>query len=214
MATKTKETGVTDVMTLQQAKARLVGQTPLLFGKQIDQDENPKQPKETHDAYEKRTWRLRCHTTNEGNLYIPSLALKRMLENTAGYQNERIKGKGMQTWKKKFEAGVAVENDMVLLDADGNPISAEGVQGISRMVPSDGKRGGATRVKRTFPIVAPPWQGEISILLLDPGVQRDKVEEYLRFGGIVNGLGMWRPQKGGSYGRFTVEEITWSEISF
>ena len=214
MTTTTKERGITETMTLQCAKAVLLGSTPILFGKQIDQDDIPKEPKETHDAYEKRTWRNRCHSDSNGHLYLPSLALKRMLENTAGYQNERIKGKGMQTWKKKFEAGVSVENDMLLLDANGKPIKAEGVPGISRMVPSDGKRGGATRVKRTFPIVAPPWKGEISILLLDPGVQRSKVEEYLRFGGIVNGLGMWRPQKGGSYGRFTVESITWSEIRF
>lgn len=207
------ETGVLTAMTLQVATAYIIGETPLLFGKQIDQERIPKEPKETHDTYEKRTWRERVHSNKDGNLFVPARAFKKLLENTAGYQNERIAGQGMKTWKAKFRSGISVENDMLVL-VGGKPVAKETVEGITQSVPSDGRPGGAKRVKRTFPIIAPPWQGSIRILLLDPFVQKDKVEEYLRFGGVINGLGMWRPQNGGNYGRYSVDKIEWDEIKF
>ena len=209
MATK-KTSAQPDAMTLQVATARITLSTPLIFGKQIDQEAIPKQAKETHDSYEKRTWRERCHANSDGHLFVPARAFKKLLENTARYRGDKIKGQGQKTWTAKFRAGVSVEGDMVLKPH----ILKDEVNGMWKSVPSNGQPGGATRVKRCFPIVDPGVGGEIRILLLDPFVQKEVVEEYLRFGGTVNGLGVWRPQNGGSFGRFTVDEITWDEISF
>lgn len=197
-------------VTIQIAVAKIKGSTPLLYGKQIDHEDFPKKAKETHDTYEKRTWRERCHYNPAGKLFIPAFALKRMLENTAKYKSDKIKGQGQKTWTAKFRAGLQVEADMVL--TGGAPDQAD-VPGMWKSVPSDGKSGGAKRVKRCFPIVQ-DWGGEIRILLLDPFIQCDVVEDYLRAAGVVNGLGTWRPQNGGSYGRFVVESVEWSELDF
>jgi hypothetical protein len=201
---------VASEVTLQVAVAKIKGASPLLFGRQIDQEDFPKKAKETHDAYEKRTWRERCHHTSDGKLYVPAFALKRMLENTAKYKGDKIKGQGQKTWTAKFRAGLQVENDMILT---GGAPAFEEVPGMWKSVPSDGKSGGAKRVKRCFPIVQ-DWSGEVRILLLDPFIQRDVVEDYLRAAGVVNGLGTWRPQNGGNYGRFSVESVEWSELEF
>jgi len=196
-------------VTMQVAIAKIKGTSPLLFGRQIDSEDHPKKAKETHDAYEKRTWRERCHYTKDGTLYVPAFALKRMLENTAKYKGDKIKGQGQKTWTAKFRAGLQVENDMLLKSSP----KVEDVPGMWKSVPSDGKSGGAKRVKRCFPIVQ-EWEGEVRILLLDPFIQRDVVEEYLRQAGVVNGLGTWRPQNGGNYGRFNVVSVSWSELEF
>jgi hypothetical protein len=208
MAAK-KDTKVAPEVTMQVAIARLRGTSPLLFGKQIDQEDFPKKAKETHDTYEKRTWRERCHYKDDGTLFIPAFAIKRMLENTAKYKGDKIKGQGQKTWTAKFRAGLQVENDMLL---EGAP-KVEAVPSMGKSVPSDGKSGGAKRVKRYFPIVQ-EWSGEVRILLLDPFIQRDVVEDYLNAAGVVNGLGTWRPQNGGNYGRFTVESVEWEEMEF
>ena len=205
-----------DAVGLQICTVKLEGKTPLLFGKQVDREEFPKEAKEGDDDYEKRTWRERTHFEMDGNggedgpLYVPARAFKKLLENTAKYKSEKIKGKGNRTWTANFKAGISVEADMVL----DPPVLKSEVKGMWRSVPSDGKPGGAKRVKRCFPIVAPPWKGEIRIMLIDPQIKKDKVEEYLREGGMLNGLGMWRPQNGGSYGRFAVKSVEWEEVEF
>jgi hypothetical protein len=210
--TKSAPQDTLSTMTLQSAVVRLTLSTPLIFGKQIDQEAIPKLPKETHDAYEKRTWRERCHVNGDGNLFVPARAFKKLLENTAKYRGDKIKGHGQKTWTAKFRAGLSVEKDMVLL-RDGKPIKQESIEGMWKSVPSNGQPGGATRVKRCFPTLDPGVSGEVRLLLLDPFIQKEVVEEYFRFGGVINGLGVWRPQVGGSFGRFTVDSIEWSELA-
>lgn len=203
-------------MGLQVANVEVEGLTPLLFGKQVDREEFPKQAKEGDDDYEKRTWRERCHFElngkgpEDGDLFVPARAFKKLLENTAKYKSEKIKGKGNRTWTANFKAGIGIETDMLL-----EPRTLKSaVKGMWRSVPSDGKPGGAKRVKRCFPIVPTPWSGKIRIMLIDPSIKKEKVEEYLREGGMLNGLGMWRPQNGGEYGRFRVKSIEWEEVEF
>lgn len=63
---------------------------------------------------------------------------------------------------------------------------------------------GQARVMRTRPIFE-KWAigGEI---LFDPDVvNRDQLEGWLEYAGSYVGLCDWRPSKGGSFGRFTVE---------
>lgn len=192
------------------------GLTPLLFGKQVDREEFPKLSKEGDDDYEKRTWRERTHFEvngkgpDDGDLFVPARAFKKLLENTAKYKSEKIKGKGNRTWTANFKAGIAIESNMVL---EPRVLKSE-VKGMWKSVPSDGKAGGAKRVKRCFPIVQTPWRGTIKVMLIDPSIRKDKVEEYFREGGMLNGLGMWRPQNGGEYGRFRVTSVKWEEMEF
>ena len=69
------------------ATIRIEGVTPLLFGGMIDRNAFPKKSRESHDDYERRTWRERAHASPDGRLYVPALALKRMFESTARQQD-------------------------------------------------------------------------------------------------------------------------------
>ncbi|MGD9726499.1 MAG: hypothetical protein AB7L09_02840 [Nitrospira sp.] len=192
---------------LQIATISIEGVSALLFGGMVDKDQHPKMNKETHDAYEKRTWRERCHANERGELYIPAFGLKRMLENTARHKGDKIAGKGNKTRATKFKCGVQVQNDLLL-----KPIVLKSdVDGLWKHVPSDGKSGGGTRVPRCFPILQ-RWGGSFDVLLLDEEIQREWVEEYAVLAGVINGIGTWRPQNGGNYGRFRVTDISWKEF--
>jgi hypothetical protein len=192
---------------LQIATVTIKGVSPLLFGQMINKEEFPKLTKETHDSYEKRTWRERCHANAQGLLFVPSFGLKRMLENTARHKGDKIKGKGNKTRATKFKCGLTVDTDMIL-DPE---ISKDEVDGLWKFVPSDGKTGGGTRVPRCFPILQ-TWGGTFKVILLDEEIQREWVEEYAVLAGTVNGIGTWRPQNGGGFGRFEVTDITWNEF--
>ena len=72
----------------------------------------------------------------------------------------------------------------------------------------DGKKGGGTRVWKTFPVIQ-EWETEVEIMLLDPLLsdKPEKVREYLEHAGKFIGIGFFRPRNGGYFGRFTVEDF-------
>jgi len=80
------------------------------------------------------------------------------------------------------------------------------VIGERLFVPADGKRGGGKRVWRTFPTI-PDWRAEATIIVLDPILKPEKIEEYLKHAGQFIGLGRFRPRNNGFYGRFTIENF-------
>ena len=192
---------------LQTATISIQGQSALLYGSMVDPSLFPKKNKESHDDYEKRTWRERCHYDAKRRLYVPGYALKRMIETAARYEGERIKGGGMKTKAGKLKCGLQVPEAMVITPH----LLVDDVDGLWKMVPSRGKTGGGSRVPRCFPILQ-NWSGTFEVLLIDEKIKKEWVEEAAVRAGIINGLGTWRPQSGGNYGRFTVTDITWNEI--
>lgn len=179
----------------------LVSAGPLLFGKKISSERNTG---ESHEAYEKRTWRERMHVNAEGNVFIPACALKRTLENVAQYLSESVPGKGKATYTKHFKAGIMVIEDIVLEP----PVKAKDVEGVWMNVPSDGRRGGSKRVDRCFPVIL-QWRAHAEIILQDPLLidAPEKVEEYLIHSGKFVGLMSMSPRNGGSFGRFSAENM-------
>jgi hypothetical protein len=153
---------------------------------------------ETHDGHEKRTWRERMHVSAGGELFIPPMALKNCLAETAKYANEKIPGKGHATYTKKFVSGILVPDPMML------GVQADTVKGQPQFVPADGVRGGGKRVWKTFPVI-PTWKTIATIVIIDP-VCRDKLEAYLVLAGQVIGLLWFRPACNGVYGRFVVSD--------
>src|SRR5690242_910103 len=74
----------------------------------------PKQTKESHDAYEKRTWREKAHFDKDGHVVIPAMSFKFSLMDAASYLAERVPGKGMKTWTQYFTSAVLIEDDLRL----------------------------------------------------------------------------------------------------
>lgn len=159
--------------------------------------------RETKDAYERRTWRSRCHVNTDGKIFIPPMSFKNCLDGAARYLSLQIPGQGKKTYTKKIEAGLMITDPLVL------PVKADDVEGQWLYVNADGKRGGNTRVWRCFPLVN-AWQGEIEIHVLDEIITKEVLEQHMEEAGKFIGIGRFRPENRGFFGRFQVQKLKWS----
>jgi hypothetical protein len=183
------------------AKATLESQSPYSQGKCY---EVPKLERETHDEYERRTWRERCHVNAQGNIIIPGNSIKNALAEAAKFTPRKGPSGGKSTWTKNFESGVMVADSITL------PEKKETVEGERLYVPSDGRRGGSKRVWKTFPLVK-EWKGTIEFLIIDDSINEKIFKQYLEEAGMYIGLGRWRPRNNGLYGRFSVAKLEYGE---
>jgi hypothetical protein len=160
-----------------------------------------KLPKETAEAYEARTWRSKAHV-KDGKVYIPPMAFKIALDRAAKMLGRQIPGKGKSTYTKFFESGVIV-TDPVFIASEAD-IQAERVHANA-----DGVRGSGKRVWRTFPRID-TWRATVTFMIIADEITRDVMEETVRYCGLAVGVGRFRPERGGFFGRFTVDRIEWS----
>jgi len=163
-----------------------------------------KLPGELAGAYEERTWRERCHVLPNGNLFIPPMAFTNSLKEAARYLNISIPGKGKQTFTKHFEAGVLVSEPMELQETKAE------VEGEWVFVPSDGRRGGGSRVEKCFPLIK-GWSGQVAYYILDDIITEDVFKRVLETSGGLIGIGRFRPRNLGYYGRFEVLKVVWTD---
>lgn len=161
-------------------------------------------PKESHDAFEKRTWRERMHVMPDGHVFIPPMAFKFSLETAARFLRLRIPGKGQSEYGKHFKSGVLVMDPLVL------PDKADKVDGEWLSLDANGKRGSGSRVDRCMPCI-PTWKGEVKYYVLDDVIPNDVFEKVLSEAGNFIGLGRFRPENGGYYGRYKVNKVKWTE---
>jgi hypothetical protein len=168
----------------------------------------PKNDRETSDEHERRTWRERMHSMGEergtGEVYIPPMALKNCLDDAAKSLGLTIPGKGKKGWAKVFEAGIMCVDNIPL------GINAEDVIGEELFVPSDGRRGGGSRVTKVFPRID-EWGGTAVFHVLDDLITEDIFQRTIEHAGTLVGLGRFRPQNRGFYGRFDVTDIKWEK---
>lgn len=160
-------------------------------------------PRETKDDREHRCWRNRMHVSEAGTVFIPPMAFKNGLSETAKYISMQIPGRGKSTYTKHFEAGV-----MVVVPVDIG-VKAEDVKGEWLYVPADGRRGGPKRVWRCFPHI-PKWKGTVEFIILDDALTEEVFTKHLvEFGSFI-GVGRFRPRNNGYYGRFKVGKVKWN----
>ncbi len=164
----------------------------------------PKRPRELDRDYEERTWRDRCHVTEEGYVFIPPMAFKNCVRDAAQYVSEQIPGKGKATYTKHFLQGVQVFEGVIL------PVKKEDIDGTWVFVPANGQRGDGKRVDKCFPTI-PAWSGEVEYFILDDIITEEVFHRHLILAGQFIGLGVWRAQKGGLWGRFQVKDVAWHD---
>lgn len=199
MKAKTTETTETTGSRMLVCTAKLKSVAPIAFSRPVQSEKNTG---ESHDAFEKRTWRERLHVNSEGRAFIPPMALKNALSEVAKYLGETVPGQGKATYTKHFEAGVMV------IDPIDLGVSAEDVKGQTMFVPASGRRGDGKRVWKTFPVI-PEWTGGVTIYVMDPLLidKPDVIERYLSHAGKFIGMGSFRPRNNGFFGRFDVVEF-------
>lgn len=163
---------------------------------------SPREPKETAEDHEKRTWRERMHVSDDGHVFIPPMAFKNCIAEAAKFLSKQIPGKGKATYTKHFEAGILVTDAPVL------PLLGKDVAGEWLFLNADGVRGSGKRVWKQYPVI-PEWRCDVTWYVLDDTITEEVFEETLREAGSFIGVGRFRPRNGGYYGRFTVEAVQW-----
>lgn len=194
----------TNRMQISVAHCHLVGIAPL---SQSHGHDEPKLDGESHDAYDKRTWRSKLNTlivNGKPTVVLPAHGIHQSIAAAAKYSKRQIPSQGKATWTKKFEAGIALLEDVAL------NIDPETVDSIVISANADGVRGSGKRVPRRFPMI-PKWECKFDVQILDPIITRDVFEEMLEIAGIFIGFGRFRPEKGGTNGRFRIEALKWTD---
>ena len=162
---------------------------------------------ESNDKREERTWRERCHYEEEsGECFIPGIAFKRSLDAGAQTLSDKVPDKGRQTFTKFFERAVLVTNNLML----GK--TREQVPRTSVLVPSNpsaSKKGGGSRVIKHFPRFD-SWEGELKIVVLDTVIDEKTFHRTLEYAGNFIGVGTWRPENAGMWGRFAIVNLAWN----
>lgn len=187
---------------MRTAIATLKSKSPYSQSRSYDW-EVPAENRERKDEYEERTWRHKCHTLPpKGNVFIPPMAFKMGLDRAAKMLGLQIPGKGKRTFTAFFQSGVLVIEPLVL------PLTKEDV-GMDRIYAnSDGQRGSGKRVWRNFPRID-EWKGDVEFQVLADEIGEDVFEQHLIQAGNFVGIGRFRPENGGFYGRYSVEKIKW-----
>lgn len=191
---------------MKQAVCKLVSLAPVQQSKYIN---SPKKDKETAQDHEARCWKERAHVGPKGKIILPAMGFRHCITDAARFLGSagalQIPGRGKATYTKHFEAGIMVLNDVE------TKYTLDTVKPLWLFVPSDGKRGGGTRVQKCFPVID-EWAGELTVNVLDDTITEEVFERVIREAGNFIGIGAWRVQNRGMYGRFLVEKVTWKQI--
>jgi hypothetical protein len=179
--------------------AKLKSVTPYSQSRHI---EEPDIPKESAVARELRLWHKRMHVTKDGKVFIPMMQFTKAVLEAAVYLSLPVEGKKQKTLTKHFITSVRCVTDLV------TKWSAKDIQPEELFVPSNGKRGGGSRVTKYFPLI-PSWEGTITFIVADETITQSAFEMVIRCAGALIGIGRFRPKNEGSYGMFEVLEIKW-----
>jgi hypothetical protein len=179
------------------ALVQLVSLSPYSPSRRVPEREK----KEAWDAYEERIWQDRVHWTAEGQAFMPPMGFKRSLETAARFLRMRIPGKDKSEFGKHFLSGILVPRGIVL------PIDREHLEHEKLYLSSSGKKG-EMNVLKWEPLIR-EWSGELEYYVLDDVITPEVFETHLREAGNFIGMGRFRPEKGGFYGRYEVKKVVW-----
>lgn len=171
----------------------------------------PKNDGESSDDHEKRTWRDRIHADSDGMVFISPMAFKKALGAAAKYESVKIPGKGNATYTKHVESGTLIFDPLTL------DVRKDQVEGEWLFLDANGKKGKASsgRVMRCMPRID-HWQGTLLVRVIDETVLQKitrkgrtvtVLQHFLEQAGSCIGIGRFRPENGGFYGRFVVVDF-------
>lgn len=172
--------------------------------------QEPMYENESYEAYDQRTYLSHLHVNSDGQVVIPSFAIHDCLVEAARYSGKKIKGARGKTWTQKLESGIAIFDDVLLLNEQGEAVTPADADFCDVYCHANGQRGSAKRVFRRYPIIY-QWGATFDIHVLDPIITRDELHEFFGIAGLLIGLGRFRPQNRGKNGRFSLTDLTWRE---
>lgn len=175
---------------------------------QSRQHGEPKLEGESHDDYDVRTWRSKLSVEERGGkptIVIPAHGMQQCITAGAQYSKRKIEGKGAATWAKKFTSGIMLTECPALM------IDPASVKSVTISANANGRRGPGTRVPRRFPVIPFGWKTTFDVMILDPIITQQIFREMVELAGLFIGLGQFRPENGGTNGRFTIDALEWAD---
>jgi hypothetical protein len=186
------------------ATLTITGVTP--YSQSFGHDE-PKLEGENHNDYDIRTWRSKLSTAirnGKPTVVIPAHGLHQSIAAAAKYSKRQIPGQGKATWTAKFLSGISIFEDPAL------NIDPATVPSVTISANSDGVRGSGKRVPRRFPVMN-EWSATFDVYILDAIITEEVFREMVEIAGMFIGIGRFRPEKGGTNGRFRITKLVWQD---
>lgn len=182
---------------------KIIGVSPLLYNRYLS-DVFKKQRNETFDEFENRIWKEKAHFNENEELIIPSQNWSRCLVDSSKKSgirppDARKKNENLSLlFKSTF-----FPNDFKVLKSNGSPATKNDLIQFKTSVCMQGFK--SQRVPSIRPCIE-QWCGILEFEILDPAnrLRTELVKESLLFAGAFNGIGEWRVQNGGKFGRFTI----------
>jgi len=178
---------------------------------QSAQATSPFLDRESHDDYDERTWREKCTTNDKGEVCVPAMAFKQLIDTVAHKLGEKVPGRRGATFKGFIASGVFVSNDAPIANGSGN-LKPKDATKRAIHANADGRRGSGSRVMRRFPEF-PNYHGTVEFTIIDDIITQELFERHIRAGGMIVGIGRFRPENGGTNGRFRVTKVEWENLN-
>lgn len=172
---------------MKKIEVEIKGITPYLMHKFCGEDLKSEKKVGKKD-YEEEVYKV-LYKSADGEIYVPSAQLKGCLIE-AGKQM-RVVGRGKSTYSKLFGAFLIINPDAIpMINQDWETDARAVVVQKSRII----------RYRPKFN----EWGLIFEIIILDDGIDPVVVKQGLDIAGNYVGIGDYRPQKKGSFGRFIV----------
>jgi hypothetical protein len=194
----------------QTVEVTIEGVSPLLMHRFSEEAENPEAARAVHvdrgsprEQAERAAYRMPSDDPSDpGQLYFPGTAIGRLLREAGSAHKQRGSRKSM---KYVLPAAVIMLDDAMLLhDPENNREPLYDFELDSRPVVIPATKG---RIMRHRPRVL-EWMVQFTLEVDTTLVSIDFVHQLLQEGGRRIGIGDFRPERGGSFGRFLMSN--WS----
>jgi hypothetical protein len=182
---------------MKKINVRIEGTSPLLINRFLEKQITAKIKKKSGEQkdipVEEKLYLL------DGKPYIPARYFVGSLVDAA--KQFKIAGKQKATYSKYVGATIRIEPEAILIEpGKWEPFS------ISAVIPSTGGRVMVTRPQFN------KWAASFEILCDDDEVSVDTMEQITEQAGKFTGIGDWRPQKKGAYGKFRIVKFEESAV--
>jgi len=177
---------------MKKIEVEIKGLTPYLMHRFGEEGADRKSQKKIGKKDYKAEVEKALYKSPDGEIYVPSTQIKGCLRE-AGKQL-RVVGKGKSTYSKLFGAFLLIEPDAIPM------LNQEWVTDARAVVI---QRARIIRYRPKFN----EWGLKFTILIMEDSIDPSVVKEGLDLGGNYIGIGDFRPQKKGSFGRFMVTKF-------
>ena len=140
-----------------------------------------------------------CYRNKEGEYYMPSTCVHRMLIEAGS--NHKLKG-SRKSAKYVVSGDVQMTSDTIIICNGDGKTPAKDYEVDSRPVVIPSTKGRIMRHRPRFD----DWSINFSLRVNEDLLPEDFVHQLLDEGGLQGGIGDFRPQKFGPYGTFLVTE--------